>query len=723
MTPTLVILREYGSKRKASGCSILQFLEQQARYRYQIEPPPNAFEYLLLNGRLFLVFDGLDELLETSYRQEISSDVEAFCRMYRSVPVLITSREVGYEQAPLNEKNFDLFRLGSFDAEQVEDYAKKWFVRDNEYSKDDNLQKAAAFVNDSAFVPDLRSNPLMLGLMCNLYRAEGYIPRNRPEVYGKCSVMLFERWDKSRDIVVPLPFEEHIRPAMQDLAYWIYSDEKLQGGVSESCLVSRTSAYLCMWVFDDPQKAARAASDFISFCTGRAWVFTDTGTTAEGERLFQFTHRTFLEYFTACYVVSVYPTPDALWEALQNCIRKGEWDVVAQLSFQIQSKQVQGAADQLLNKLIQLELPASERWTTLSFAERSLEFLVPSPKVRRELTQAALGFWLKHVRKSSELAYDARGQGRHVSEHVGNILACNAENRSTVADELATFLKLHILGEDPEASELCSELALDLTMALHATGAYKQVNKDIMQFWFHVSQKLADETRDKILGLAVSNWPIAVKCYWRNLMTLDQCIDHFGVEFLVTSVQSPTLSVWFVEPGYFLVDSALGVKPWYRGNTAERQKNAVELAGLSGRLLRTPLPWLAGHPTGAEREARIGGHWWASRRSVEHQGSPDPLPLSPDAVFVMLCLLALDIDSISPSDGRTDLEGMIEAYEGMDPNVRQVLIGRINVTRSQGALKALDALGFDEEQRRLMESWVTRKIDFVERTTPSRSPS
>ena len=107
--------------------------------------------------------------------------------------------------------------------------------------------------------------------------------------------MLFERWDKSRDIVVPLPFEEHIRPAMQDLAFWIYSNEELQGGVSEGRLIERTSAYLCKWVFDDVLKARMAATDFIRFCTGRAWVFTDTGTTREGERLYQFTHRTFLE--------------------------------------------------------------------------------------------------------------------------------------------------------------------------------------------------------------------------------------------------------------------------------------------------------------------------------------------------------------------------------------------------------------------------------------------
>jgi predicted NACHT family NTPase len=165
-----------------------------------------AFEYLLRSGRAFIVFDGLDELLDTSFRQEITNNVEAFCRLYPAAPALVTSREVGYEQAPLDDKMFALFRLAPFNDQQVREYAQKWFDRDDDYIREQRRQKAAAFISESSLVQDLRGNPLMLGLMCNLYRVEGYIPKNRPEVYGKCSIMLFERWDKVRDILIPLPF-------------------------------------------------------------------------------------------------------------------------------------------------------------------------------------------------------------------------------------------------------------------------------------------------------------------------------------------------------------------------------------------------------------------------------------------------------------------------------------------------------------------------------------
>src|SRR5205823_13729081 len=113
--------------KKIRNCSILQFIESKANANYQVEPPPNAFRYMLLNGRAIVIFDGLDELLDTSYRLEISSDVESFCNLYPSVPVLVTSREVGYEQAPLDEERFEVFHLAPFDNEQVHEYINKWF--------------------------------------------------------------------------------------------------------------------------------------------------------------------------------------------------------------------------------------------------------------------------------------------------------------------------------------------------------------------------------------------------------------------------------------------------------------------------------------------------------------------------------------------------------------------------------------------------------------------
>jgi hypothetical protein len=713
-TPLLVLLREYGSQKKATNCSIIQFLEQQAASRYQLRAPMHAFDYLLLSGRVFVIFDGLDELLDSSYRQEVTTNVEAFCKLYPAVPVLVTSREVGYEQAPLNDKTFSLFRLAPFDEEQVKEYATKWFARDEDYSPDQKVQKASAFYADSAFVPDLRSNPLMLGLMCNLYRAEGYIPRNRPEVYGKCSIMLFERWDKSRDIVVPLPFEEHIRPAMQDLAFWIYSNDELQGGVSESRLIERTADYLCKWVFDDTFKATMAASDFIRFCTGRAWVFTDTGTTREGERLFQFTHRTFLEYFTASYLVSIHPTPGLLMEALTMRISKGEWDVVAQLSFQIQAKQVHDAADELLGQILGVKTSnASERWNLLSFAERSLEFLVPTPKVRRDITKAALEFWLQLAQKEPLERYS--GQGREITEHIGNLFLVTVENRDTVADEVETFLVKGVLSDVAKVSSLATELVVDLTHPLHVLENRRQVSEEVRRFWDDLSERIISQTRDRVLEVAHSDAVVALRCHWKRLIPISAVVEDFGIQVLFDSIRSPALgNVWFYPPGHLLIDSVFG--QWRHHDKEGRERDARELASVSEILLRTATPWV----TSEGRDEPQNRGWFSAGWAVTEEERADPIPISANANFATLCILGIEVE-FARSPGQ--VAAVLERNQFIPPLVRQVLLGRVSEKRREDAVEGVSKFGFETGQAELLRKWVVHEVNFVRSRSGSASPS
>src|SRR6266852_3605757 len=227
ITPIMVVLRDYGPEKKNHNCSILEFIQAKAKADFQLQPPPGAFEYLLTNGRAMVIFDGLDELLDTRDRQEVSKAVEAFCALYPSVPVMVTSREVGYEQAPLDKEIFEIFRLIDFNENQVREYVMKWFNVITDEVPERRKYKSEAFLEESQAVPDLRTNPLMLSLLCNIYQEENYIPTNRPDVYEKCANMLFERWDRNRGITVNLPFDIHLRPTMTYLAHWIYFSEIL----------------------------------------------------------------------------------------------------------------------------------------------------------------------------------------------------------------------------------------------------------------------------------------------------------------------------------------------------------------------------------------------------------------------------------------------------------------------------------------------------------------
>lgn len=384
--PLIVVLRDYAQQaRGADRTSILQYLHNLSRTPYAVEPPENALEYLLLNGRALVIFDGLDELIDTALRRDIVQTVEGFAYRYPTAQIVVTSRRIGYEEAPLDPVLFLTLQLKDLDRKQVESYALKWFDLDEGRQPAERRQLVANFVRDSEFVDDLRVNPLMLSLMCGIYATENYIPRNRPEVYEKCALLLFERWDKQRGIQVSLSFDAHVFAAMRSLALYMYSQEQPQLRRHE--LIEFITRYLLEKRFDDADVAEAAAEEFIDFCKGRAWVLTDVG-----EEKYGFTHRTFLEYFSASQLVRLNPSAQQLFDALKGHLSAREWDVVAQLSLQILGKTVEDGADDFLDLTIEAtsSAEATQKVNLLSFAARALHFIVPRPAILRAIVRSCI---------------------------------------------------------------------------------------------------------------------------------------------------------------------------------------------------------------------------------------------------------------------------------------------------------------------------------------------
>jgi hypothetical protein len=242
--PFLVVLKDYAEQYIKSRISVLGWIASTCEAPYGVPAPEGAVEYLLLSGRALVIFDGLDELLETSLRREVGQVVEGFTSRYPLTPILVTSRRVGYEEAPLDSDLFVGLQLQEFNDDQVEAYVRKWFSLDDSITAPRKTQMAESFLKDSEFVQDLRVNPLMLSLMCGIYASENYIPRNRPDVYEKCALLLFDRWDKQRGINAPLSFDAHVQAAMRSLALWLYPRQESQKGLQRDQLIRYMTEYL-----------------------------------------------------------------------------------------------------------------------------------------------------------------------------------------------------------------------------------------------------------------------------------------------------------------------------------------------------------------------------------------------------------------------------------------------------------------------------------------------
>lgn len=587
VTPMLVVLREYGVEKKLRNCSILQFLESKATSNYQVSPPRGAFEYLLLNGRSLVVFDGLDELLDMSYRQEIAEDIESFCNLYPSVPVLITSRKVGYEQAPLNVDKFKVYNLDDFDEFQAKEYIKKWFALDTELSPEQQRHKVEQLATEANSVPDLMRNPLLLALICNIYRGEGYIPKNRPEVYEKCSMMLFERWDRGRNIVADFPFENHLMSTLKFLAFWIYEDTALQNGVTEASLVEKTTEYLCSRRYEDLIEAEVAARQFVALCRGRMWVFTDTGTTSAGEKLYQFTHRTFLEYFAADYLVRTQETPEQLAECLLSRIERREWDVVAQLAFQIMNKRKEDASKRLFDPLLSRcsSVDPKSRWAIISFAVRALEFIVPPPALTRRIANACIVYCISAARER----FRDTPPCEMVAELFLDLFGCSGENSKYVANTIRMELERSIRSSDSREARAAIELTLKLKTLARKSDRWDQVAHEILEACAAAIRGRAK----KSVGMSAYLFsfgviPIINVLKWHDANALySAMVPTYGRLFLRSSPGEQLLSRALRPPkaNYTWKEDLAEIGAFFVNNTLPAFTNRVRLSGLSLALI------------------------------------------------------------------------------------------------------------------------------------------
>lgn len=380
--PFLVIVREFATADPPQR-SVLHHLEHKLETFYQAAPPTGLVESLLFGGSALVIFDGLDELLDTSARSEVTAIIERFCAEYPLTRVLVTSRVVGYDQARLDDRQFECYQISGFDTDQIIDYVRKWFACQDGIDPGE----ADSFLEESAGADDLRSNPLMLALMCILYRGEGSIPRSRPEVYEKCATLLFHKWDAARKIHANLRARNLIEPALRYLAHWLFTRAEAQPAVTEQELVSQTTRYFLSRGFEQHADAEVAAQEFVEFCRGRLWVFTEAGTTGRGEPLYAFTHRTFLEYFTAAYLASIHDSPEQLARKLAGRVAKSEWDTVAQLAIQIKDHASERGADRIFQTLLadRRHHTAKASGNILGFLGRCTAFAELAPATTRNL--------------------------------------------------------------------------------------------------------------------------------------------------------------------------------------------------------------------------------------------------------------------------------------------------------------------------------------------------
>ncbi|WBB95226.1 NACHT domain-containing protein [Solwaraspora sp. WMMA2080] len=698
--PFFVLLRDFAGEMGEK--SIVDYLAHRSSSHYQVDLPKELIQRLLDTGRVLVVFDGLDELLDTSRRREVADRVELFCARYPLCAVLVTSRLVGYQRAPMDPKEFRVIEISRFDDQDVQLYAEKWFSQENLSSAEKQLA-ISSFVEESKVSPDLRSNPLMLALLCIIYRGEHFIPRNRPAVYERCATLLFDKWDSSRRIYSNLQAGHAVDPAMKYLAYWMLVNDSTGEGVTEHELVDRTTTYLKGYLFETDDQAREAAREFVEFCRGRAWVFNDAGTTADGEVLYKFTHRTFLEYFAAYHITRLGDSPEQIARLLAPHILREEWDIVAQLATQITDRHNERGGERIVRFLLaQIDIESPTQSALVSFVSRCLSFLVLPPTQVRQIVSEAYRLMMQHL----WIAPEVSGTSGQMQAMTAILEALTTPNKSIIQDELISQVRS---GLDSDQTSASVDAAAFAHIGISAAMPRRSRVRNEVRLSF---TKAIQDYRIKIEQLATVNHSLYLGLLSLEDFDIAKPLAKHGTEWLFAE---------FEYPGWGLIASP------YAGHilrtmagTRQNRNNLYwkQVEGISQFLLQLDGPPWGNHP-GGDRPLSLSFPM-NIRRIVGAGNSESSEDLSPNELNVGGVLLFIMLEGL----GRRLLVEMpvLESSLGRLQCLMPLIEVRTGQPEGRAFARALDYFSsvYSSEKSSmlpLLRRWARREVNFLTHTS------
>ncbi len=303
---------------------------------------------LLKTGQAFVLLDGLDEISNAQVRRQLRLAVREGFRRFRRSRWLLTSRIVGYDDAPLHESPgaiagdstvrvrdhlADLLYVAPFDHPRIERFARNWYRQHESNPRliDQQTAELLRAIDGDAGTRRLARVPNLLTFMALIYRTFAQLPHGRALLYAKISEAYLdtidafrklppsignftlaekERWLAHLGFRMQLRRVEAVDRAAMD--FHILGRNEAAGKTGEILVPERE---LLGWLTQDtaakldPAEAQEAAALFLDYLGRRSGLLVP-----RGEGLYAFMHLSFQEYYAARHLAEAVRKPR--WQSL-----------------------------------------------------------------------------------------------------------------------------------------------------------------------------------------------------------------------------------------------------------------------------------------------------------------------------------------------------------------------------------------------------------------------
>lgn len=312
-----------------------------------------------------LLLDGLDEQHDSRIRYQVNEAIEQFLIQYPSNRCLVSSRIIGYYDAPLHG-GFQVATLESFNEAQIQEFFYLWAyaiakVENNQGSEavwqKTAIEQADQLLQHIQHTPGVRilaTNPLLCTIISLIYRQSGTLPTHRAHLYRLCIETFIFNWEaykRQKALQAPSLAPAETQDVLEIIALHFH----------EHCPENRSSANDILHITlhylehelgltsDEAQQKAQQLLHLIRYVAGLL--------IERGNEIYGFFHLTFQEYLTARAILHKRST---LKHYLDLNLYKARWREVFLLAAAHQGTVSPELGSELIELLLSYQHPRDE---------------------------------------------------------------------------------------------------------------------------------------------------------------------------------------------------------------------------------------------------------------------------------------------------------------------------------------------------------------------------
>lgn len=369
--PLLLALRDW----PGVGQDLVNYMINELTSRYQVSIDRPRLDHLCEDGQAILFIDGFDEVADPGQREWVRDAVSSLAARFPRLPMVATSRIVGYDAAPLNRQEFRHLRLAPFDDDQLRAFVIRW-TEATEADPVTRAERRADLISALDAEPrakELARNPLFATLIALVHQTEARLPGERAQLYELLVRMMLETRPAAthQRFADPRLDEGRQRAVLERLALWMQKgrsgEERGEITIRRADLESVLSDLLIARELADESRASVDA--LVSRWV--AWLAARTGILVEQQAgVFGWLHLSVMEYLAG----------RALYEqlsvsgdtAVANCVverhQQAHWRETLLLMLGREARR-RVLVDTVIAALLEREgWEVSRRWITATFA-------------------------------------------------------------------------------------------------------------------------------------------------------------------------------------------------------------------------------------------------------------------------------------------------------------------------------------------------------------------